>query len=113
MHAAQLTPYQKWSILIGASVMLSLSMGMRQSFGLFQPAILHEVWAVQFGEHVVRTTRSTGNDSSVADPTCGLASATAVTPAAPVAAPPIRSFRRLNAESATSDHLWVGWARKH
>lgn len=40
MHAAQLTPYQKWSILIGASVMLSLSMGMRQSFGLFQPAIL-------------------------------------------------------------------------
>lgn len=41
MHAAQLTPYQKWSILIGASVMLSLSMGMRQSFGLFQPAILH------------------------------------------------------------------------
>ena len=42
MHAAQLTPYQKWSILIGASVMLSLSMGMRQSFGLFQPAILHD-----------------------------------------------------------------------
>lgn len=41
MHAAQLTSYQKWSILIGASVMLSLSMGMRQSFGLFQPAILH------------------------------------------------------------------------
>ncbi len=40
MHAAQLTSYQKWSILIGASVMLSLSMGMRQSFGLFQPAIL-------------------------------------------------------------------------
>ena len=40
MHAAQLTPYQKWSILIGASVMLSLAMGMRQSFGLFQPAIL-------------------------------------------------------------------------
>lgn len=42
MHAAQLTPYQKWSILIGASVMLSLSMGMRQSFGLFQPSILHD-----------------------------------------------------------------------
>lgn len=40
MHAGQLTPYQKWSILIGASVMLSLSMGMRQSFGLFQPSIL-------------------------------------------------------------------------
>lgn len=42
MHAAQLSSYQKWSILIGASVMLSLSMGMRQSFGLFQPAILHD-----------------------------------------------------------------------
>lgn len=42
MHAAQLTPTQKWSILIGASVMLSLSMGMRQSFGLFQPSILHD-----------------------------------------------------------------------
>jgi predicted MFS family arabinose efflux permease len=41
MRASQLTPYQKWSILIGASVMLSLAMGMRQSFGLFQPAILH------------------------------------------------------------------------
>ena len=42
MQAAQLSPYQKWSILIGASVMLSLSMGMRQSFGLFQPSILHD-----------------------------------------------------------------------
>ncbi|MBN9581324.1 MAG: MFS transporter [Afipia sp.] len=42
MRAAQLTSYQRWSILIGASVMLSLSMGMRQSFGLFQPSILHD-----------------------------------------------------------------------
>lgn len=42
MHAAQLSSYQKWSILIGASVMLSLSMGMRQSFGLFQPSILQD-----------------------------------------------------------------------
>ncbi len=42
MQAAQLSSYQKWSILIGASVMLSLSMGMRQSFGLFQPSILHD-----------------------------------------------------------------------
>lgn len=33
MQASQLSSYQKWSILIGASVMLSLSMGMRQSFG--------------------------------------------------------------------------------
>ena len=42
MKAAELSSYQKWSILIGASVMLSLSMGMRQSFGLFQPSILHD-----------------------------------------------------------------------
>ena len=42
MQATQLTSYQKWSILIGASVMLSLSMGMRQSFGLFQPSIIHD-----------------------------------------------------------------------
>jgi predicted MFS family arabinose efflux permease len=42
MQAAQLSSVQRWSILIGASVMLSLSMGMRQSFGLFQPPILHD-----------------------------------------------------------------------
>jgi len=42
MRAAQLSSAQRWSILIGASVMLSLSMGMRQSFGLFQPSILHD-----------------------------------------------------------------------
>ena len=42
MQAAQLSSVQRWSILIGASVMLSLSMGMRQSFGLFQPSILHD-----------------------------------------------------------------------
>lgn len=42
MQAAQLSSAQRWSILIGASVMLSLSMGMRQSFGLFQPSILHD-----------------------------------------------------------------------
>ncbi len=41
MRASEMTTYQKWSILVGASVMLSLAMGMRQSFGLFQPAILH------------------------------------------------------------------------
>ncbi|HEX7234132.1 MAG TPA: hypothetical protein VF243_02595, partial [Nitrosospira sp.] len=40
MNAAQLSSFQKWSILIGASMMLSLSMGMRQSFGLFQPSVL-------------------------------------------------------------------------
>ena len=42
MQAAQLSSVQRWSILIGASVMLSLSMGMRQSLGLFQPPILHD-----------------------------------------------------------------------
>jgi predicted MFS family arabinose efflux permease len=42
MQAAQLSSVQRWSILVGASVMLSLSMGMRQSFGLFQPPILHD-----------------------------------------------------------------------
>ena len=43
MTAAQLTPFQRWSILIGASVLLSLAMGMRQSFGLFQPSIIRDV----------------------------------------------------------------------
>ena len=40
MTEAQLSKFQRWSILAGASVLLSLAMGMRQSFGLFQPAIL-------------------------------------------------------------------------
>lgn len=43
MMAAQLTAFQRWSILVGASVMLSLAMGMRQSFGLFQPSIVHDI----------------------------------------------------------------------
>lgn len=42
MTAAQLTTFQRWSILVGAAVMLSLAMGMRQSFGLFQPSILRD-----------------------------------------------------------------------
>ena len=40
MSAAQSSTVHRGSILIGAAVMLSLAMGMRQSFGLFQPAIL-------------------------------------------------------------------------
>ncbi|MET0705383.1 MAG: MFS transporter [Tardiphaga sp.] len=40
MTEAQLSKFQRWSILSGAAVLLSLAMGMRQSFGLFQPAIL-------------------------------------------------------------------------
>src|ERR1700754_3194142 len=42
MTAAQLSPFQRWSILAGAAILLSLAMGMRQSFGLFQPSILHD-----------------------------------------------------------------------
>ncbi|HVV39675.1 MAG TPA: MFS transporter [Nitrobacter sp.] len=42
MKAAQLSSFQRWSILTGAAVLLSLAMGMRQSFGLFQPSILRE-----------------------------------------------------------------------
>ncbi len=43
MRAAELNTFQKWSILVGASVLLSLAMGMRQSFGLFQPSIIQDV----------------------------------------------------------------------
>ena len=43
MTAAQLSKFQRWSILVGASVLLSLAMGMRQSFGLFQPSIIRDV----------------------------------------------------------------------
>ena len=43
MKASQLSPRQSWSILIGAGVMLTLSMGMRQSMGLFQPHVIREV----------------------------------------------------------------------
>src|SRR5206468_12110896 len=42
MTAAQLSSFQRWSILAGAAVLLSLAMGMRQSFGLFQPSIIHD-----------------------------------------------------------------------
>lgn len=43
MQAAQLGSLQRWSILIGAAVLLSLAMGMRQSFGLFQPSVIRDV----------------------------------------------------------------------
>jgi predicted MFS family arabinose efflux permease len=43
MTAAQLSSFQRWSILIGAAVLLSLAMGMRQSFGLFQPSVIRDV----------------------------------------------------------------------
>lgn len=43
MTAAQLTSFQRWSILAGAALLLSLAMGMRQSFGLFQPSVIRDV----------------------------------------------------------------------
>lgn len=39
----QLAPGAYWAILIGAAVMLTLAMGMRQSFGLFQPHIIKQL----------------------------------------------------------------------
>lgn len=43
MKAAELTAGQRRAILIGAGVMLTLSMGMRQSMGLFQPHVIRDV----------------------------------------------------------------------
>lgn len=43
MHRDQLTRAQTIAILGGAAVMLSLAMGMRQSWGLFQPHVIREV----------------------------------------------------------------------
>lgn len=43
MTAAQLSAFQRWSILAGAAVLLSLAMGMRQSFGLFQPSVIRDI----------------------------------------------------------------------
>jgi predicted MFS family arabinose efflux permease len=43
MSREDLPRLQMWSILTGAALMLSLSMGMRQSFGLFQPHMVRDV----------------------------------------------------------------------
>jgi len=43
MTKDQMTRWQSWSILGGAALMLSLSMGMRQSLGLFQPHIVRDI----------------------------------------------------------------------
>ena len=43
INRADLSRLQSWSILSGAAIMLSLSMGMRQSFGLFQPHLIREI----------------------------------------------------------------------
>ena len=43
MKAADLSRGQVWGILLGAGLMLTLSMGMRQSMGLFQPHVVRDV----------------------------------------------------------------------
>jgi predicted MFS family arabinose efflux permease len=43
MNRSELSQAQRWSILAGAAVMLSLAMGMRQSLGLFQPQMMRDV----------------------------------------------------------------------
>ncbi|NNM74492.1 MFS transporter [Enterovirga aerilata] len=43
MTPASLNSVQRWSILGGAAIMLSLAMGMRQSFGLFQPHMVRDI----------------------------------------------------------------------
>jgi len=43
MNQSELTRSQRWSILGGAAVMLSLAMGMRQSLGLFQPHMMRDL----------------------------------------------------------------------
>lgn len=43
MKREDLTRAQSWTILGGAAVMLSLAMGMRQSWGLFQPHMIRDI----------------------------------------------------------------------
>ena len=43
MKRTDLSSAQRWAILGGASVMLSLAMGMRQSWGLFQPHMIRDL----------------------------------------------------------------------
>lgn len=43
MKASELSRGQVWGILLGAGLMLTLSMGMRQSMGLFQPHVVRDV----------------------------------------------------------------------
>jgi predicted MFS family arabinose efflux permease len=43
MKQKDLTSVQSWLILGGAAMMLSLAMGMRQSFGLFQPSMIRDI----------------------------------------------------------------------
>ena len=43
MKRRELTRAQRWAILGGASLLLSLSMGIRQSWGLFQPHMIRDL----------------------------------------------------------------------
>ena len=43
MNRIELTRGQRWAILGGASLLLSLSMGIRQSWGLFQPHMIRDL----------------------------------------------------------------------
>ncbi len=43
MKKTELSQFQIWGILGGAAIMLSLAMGMRQSFGLFQPHMIRDI----------------------------------------------------------------------
>jgi hypothetical protein len=43
MKKTDLTPIQVGCILGGAAIMLSLAMGMRQSFGLLQPHMIRDI----------------------------------------------------------------------
>ena len=43
MKRGELTNAQRWAILGGASLLLSLSMGIRQSWGLFQPHMIRDL----------------------------------------------------------------------
>lgn len=43
MKQVEIPRFQGWAILAGAAAMLSLSMGMRQSFGLFQPQMIRDI----------------------------------------------------------------------
>ena len=43
MKQHELSRAQSWAILGGAAVMLSLAMGIRQSWGLFQPHMMRDI----------------------------------------------------------------------
>ena len=43
MKKSELSQFQIWGILGGAAIMLSLAMGMRQSFGLLQPHMIRDI----------------------------------------------------------------------